>query len=111
MGCVSPLVNDLQVFPLQEVAGTWLPCQHNGGHFPDDLFLFPIRHRREPLLQAQLPLATEEQQEAHLMAQTQSGSKSYYICMVNEETRTGSKTHTHTHIRDYYLKVNSKGNY
>lgn len=62
----TPLVNDLQVFPLQEVAGARLSCQHHGGSFPDDLLLFSLRHGSEPLLQAQFPLAAEEQQEAHL---------------------------------------------
>lgn len=37
-----PLVNDLQVFPVQEVAGARLSRQHHGGHFPDDLLLFAV---------------------------------------------------------------------
>lgn len=46
-----------------------MPCQHHGGHVPDDLLLLTFRHGREPLLQTQLPLATEEQHEAHLTTQ------------------------------------------
>lgn len=56
---------------MQEVTGAWLPCQHHGRHVSDDLLLLTICHGRKPFLQAQLPLATEEQQEAHLTTQTQ----------------------------------------
>lgn len=51
---------------MQEVAGAWLPSQHHGGHVPDDLLLLSLRDGREPLLEAELALATEEQQEMHL---------------------------------------------
>lgn len=51
---------------MQEVTGARLPCQHHCGHVPDDLLLLTFGHGREPLLQTQLPLATEEEQEAHL---------------------------------------------
>lgn len=35
----TPLVNNLQVSPVQEVTGAWWPSQHHGGHVPDDLLL------------------------------------------------------------------------
>lgn len=72
----SPLVNNLQVFPVQEVAGAWLSRQHHGGHVPDDLLLLALGHRGEPLLQTQFPLAAEEQQEAHLTNTTAGQSAS-----------------------------------
>lgn len=65
-----PLVYNLQVFPVNKVTGAWLPCQHQGGHVPDDLFLLTLGDGREPLLQSQSPLTTEEQQEAYLVEQT-----------------------------------------
>lgn len=53
---------------MQEVTRTWLARQHHGGHVSNDLLLFTLWHGSEPFLQTQFPLATEEQQEAHLTA-------------------------------------------
>ena len=51
---------------MQEVAGAWFPCQHHGGHVPGDLLLLSLGDGREPLLETELALATEEEQETHL---------------------------------------------
>lgn len=64
--CKAPFVNDLEVLPVEEVAGTWRTGQHYQHHVPDHLLLLPVCHRREPFLQPQLPLPAEQQQEAHL---------------------------------------------
>lgn len=61
-----PLVNDLQVSPLEEVAGARWTGQHQHQHVSDHLLLLPLRCWREPFLQSQLPLSTEQQQEVHL---------------------------------------------
>lgn len=91
-----PLVNNLQVFPVQEVTGARLPCQHHGGHVLDDLLLLAFCHGREPLLQTQLPLATEEQQEAHLTTQRRSGGSEWQPGRLHEPRGRLAQTHTHT---------------
>lgn len=111
-GQLPPLVNNLQVFPVQEVAGTRLPCQHRGGHVPDDLLLLALCHGREPLLKTQLPLATEEQQEAHLATHTRH--KVSVTIVIQAPTDVGDldePTHTRPHtlnaedIINYPLRV------
>lgn len=88
---------------MHEVTGAWLPRQHHGGHVPGDLLLLPLRHGREPLLQTQLPLATEEQQEAHLATQTQRRVRAATIVMrarphkvTGEDIINYPLTHSHT---------------
>lgn len=61
-----PLVDDLQVSPLEEVAGARWPGQHQRHHVSDHLLLLPLGRRLEPFLQPQLPLPAEQQQEVHL---------------------------------------------
>lgn len=52
----SPLVNNLEVPPVEEVTGAGRVSQHHQSHFSDHLLLLSLRHRSEPLLQSQLPL-------------------------------------------------------
>lgn len=61
-----PLVNDLHVSPLEEVAGARRPGQHQHHHVSDHLLLLPLGRRLEPFLQPQLPLPAKQQQEVHL---------------------------------------------
>lgn len=81
---------------MQEVAGARLPCQHHGGHVPDDLLLLALGHGREPLLQAQLPLTAEEQQEAHLTTQGQRGGH-------KPGARRSTQSHSEGHINQQLL--------
>lgn len=91
-----PLVNDLQVFPVQEVTGAWLPCQHHGGHVPDDLLPLTVWHGREPLLQTQLTLATEEQQEAHLTTQRHSAGSEGHPGRMHHDSKRPIIPHSST---------------
>lgn len=61
-----PLVDDLEVPPLQEAAHLGFAGQHHLHQFPDHLLLVPLGRGRVPLLETQLPLPTEQQHETHL---------------------------------------------
>lgn len=86
MGEIPPLVYNLEVFPVQEVTGAWLSWQHHGGHVPDDFLLLTVWHGSEPLLQTQFPLATEEQQEAHLTNGIPPGQNGNHDAWTNTDT-------------------------
>lgn len=60
-----PLVDDLEVPPLQEAAHLGFAGQHHLHQFPDHLLLVPLGRGRVPLLETQLPLPTEQQHETH----------------------------------------------
>lgn len=82
---------------MQEVTGAWLPCQHHGGHVPDDLLLLTLCHWCEPLLQTQLPLATKEQQEAHLTTHRYTAGS--VVMHTQADGVIFINTYTHTHLQ------------
>lgn len=64
--CAPPLIDHLQLSPLQEAAHLGFPGQHRLHQLPRRLPLVALRPGPVPLLQAQLPLPAEQQHEAQL---------------------------------------------
>ena len=62
----APLVNNLQVSPLQEAAHFGLSCQDCLHQLSGDLLFLLIRQRHVPFLKPELALSTEQKHELHL---------------------------------------------